>query len=170
MQLYLTRSGEPLGAVLAVPAQGQDWVSQLAFAPDGGRVLARTSARRWLHWRIEADSRPTETLLQDARLLDRGRPGDATPALRRRLRARDPGPWPALETAPAVPATRIIDGVALPPRPPGASALQLDLGAVYNVGADSERDLATNAVSMSAPVFFALTVEPVLNPDKEASR
>jgi WD40 repeat protein len=150
VQLYLTRSGDALGAPMPVPAQGQDWVSQLAFAPDGGSLLARTGARRWLHWRIEADRRPVEALLQDAQLLDTGAIADAAPDLRRRLRVRDHGNWPAVEVQAALPAIRMIDGVPLPPRSAAASALQLDLGPVYNVAADSERDVATNAVSSMA--------------------
>jgi hypothetical protein len=133
-----------------VPAQGQDWVSQLAFAADGSSLLARTGARRFLHWRIEADTRPVAVLLQDAQLLDKGRVAGDAPDLRRRLRVRDRGPWPALEPALPLAVARTIEQVPLPARSTSTGPLQLDLSAVYNVAADGERDVATNAVSSMA--------------------
>lgn len=82
---------------LALPSH--DAVQQLAFAPDGSRLIGRTIGGRWFQWRIAADTRPVDQIEQDLHLrdftdqslTDRGK---SAPTLsveqRRKLRAADP--------------------------------------------------------------------------------
>jgi WD40 repeat protein len=93
---------------LAIP--NHDVVQQLAFAPDGSQLIGRSMSGRWFQWRIAADARPVAAIEQDLHLRDftnqglNGQVKSAPPlsaALRRELRAADPGPTPERSAAAA---------------------------------------------------------------------
>ncbi|HWG10199.1 MAG TPA: serine/threonine-protein kinase [Rhodanobacteraceae bacterium] len=120
---------------LALP--NHDVVQQLAFAPDGSRLIGRTMSGHWFQWRTVADTRPVADIERDLRLRDftalstddakaaQGAP-KLTDAQRRRLRAADPGPAPEQAPAPASNAN-----VAAPT--PDARYEPLDIDAIANV-------------------------------------
>ncbi|MFD0739260.1 protein kinase [Lysobacter koreensis] len=86
--------GRPLGPPLRVPLRAPDVVAQLAFSPDGRRLVARTFLGRWLLWRIEPDPRPLRRIADEAQLLSplaSSRFQPPSPALRAALRGDDPG-------------------------------------------------------------------------------
>jgi len=113
---------------LALPHH--DVVQQLAFAPDGSRLIGRTMSGHWLAWRIVADTRPVAQIDEDLRLRDFTHRDQAVPLLsaeqRQRLRAADPGPTPEPTIAEPVNA-----GVAAPVPDPRYEPLNLD--AIANV-------------------------------------
>jgi hypothetical protein len=86
--------GRSLSAPLSAPIAGDDAIAQLAFSPDGTRLLARTINRRWLVWQLPPARLSTPALTRLAQLLD---PDPAQPltdadvaALRADLRAAAP--------------------------------------------------------------------------------
>lgn len=122
--------GPPLRFALPMP----DHVAQLAFSPDGRRLVARTALGRWLAWHLLPEARPHRVVAAETDLTA-PLPSTAftTPAapLRASLRQRDllaagpkppprPSPWSCLSP----------DGV-IPPRVAGTPARLLDLGARY---------------------------------------
>ncbi|MBP8297963.1 MAG: hypothetical protein KAX84_17770, partial [Burkholderiales bacterium] len=100
-------SGTPLSPPLRVALDPGDLVTQLAFAPDNGSLLARTEQGRWLHWPIATDARPLAEVARHAALLppplmplyfeQHPEPDAAT---RRALRAMDPGVAPNPDRGP----------------------------------------------------------------------
>ena len=115
---------------LALP--NHDAVQQLAFAPDGSRLIGRTIGGRWFQWRIAADARPVDAIEQDLHLrdlTDQGLTdqGKRSPSLsteqRRRLRAADPGPAPE---QPEATAADVNDAVAAPVADPRYEPLDID--------------------------------------------
>jgi eukaryotic-like serine/threonine-protein kinase len=133
--LHDADSATPLGPPLRVPLAQPDVISQLAFAPDGRKLVARTFSGRWLVWRLQADQRPLTAIAAEAAELapERGRPYvPPSTSLRQGLRARDPGvaavsvhtefsPWSCL--AP--------EDVVLP-RIEGTPSRLVDLSGYYN--------------------------------------
>jgi WD40 repeat protein len=118
---------------LALP--NHDIVQQLAFAPDGSRLIGRTITGRWFQWRIVADTRSVGEIEQDLRLRDftdqgLNDRGKSAPPLsaeqRRKLRAADPGPAPE-----AFATTPVNARVAAPVPDPRYEPLDLD--AISNV-------------------------------------
>ncbi len=108
--LFVTDRNERLTPDLKLPMPYHDAVQQLAFAPDGSRLIGRTIAGHWFEWRIVADTRPVDQIEQDLRLrdftdrseTDQGKPQSALSAeQRRKLRAADPGPAPVQPQAAA---------------------------------------------------------------------
>jgi hypothetical protein len=86
--------GRSLSAPLSAPIAGDDAIAQLAFSPDGTRLLARTVNRRWLVWQLPPARLGTPALTRLAQILD---PDPALPltnadvaALRADLRAAAP--------------------------------------------------------------------------------
>jgi WD40 repeat protein/tRNA A-37 threonylcarbamoyl transferase component Bud32 len=89
-----SKTGEWLAPPLRAPIPAPDVVSQVAFSPDGTRLLARTWFGRWLFWRLDRDDRPVADIEREVQILSpvRGAPVPASAEARRALRARDPGP------------------------------------------------------------------------------
>jgi WD40 repeat protein len=129
-----TTSNERLVPNFNLPLPNHDAVQQLAFAPDGSRLVGRTLSGHWFQWRLVADGRPIEAIEQSIQLYDfsdRGLndKGESAPPLpdpeRRLLRSADPGPAP---DAAAAAATASVAAPAPDPR-----YRPLDLDAIANV-------------------------------------
>ncbi|MBS0383060.1 MAG: WD40 repeat domain-containing protein [Proteobacteria bacterium] len=128
---------------LALP--NHDAIRQLAFAPDGSRLIGRTMSGHWFKWRIASDTRPVATIAQDLHLRDftdlgfneRGKSAPPLPAEeRRKLRAADPGSTPA-----PTPATLVNADVTAPV--PDARYEPLNLDAIANVDPREPMNRAT---------------------------
>jgi len=127
-------SNERLVPNFNLPLPDHDAVQQLAFAPDGSRLVGRTLSGHWFQWRIVSDQRTLPEIQQsiqlhdltDRDLTDRGESAPPLPDDQRRLlRSADPGPAP--EAAPvATPAA-----IAAPA--PDARYRPLDLETIANV-------------------------------------
>lgn len=131
VQVFDLVRGARLSASLAAPIAGNDGIGDLALAPDGSRLLARTVLGRWLSWDLGQLRLSGAALAPLAERLGSmaGPAGEITPAL------AQPGPRPARERLPPLPARRID----LPPAPDLAADprfLPLDLGAAVNVRFD----------------------------------
>ncbi|TAN07414.1 MAG: hypothetical protein EPN36_01920 [Rhodanobacteraceae bacterium] len=119
---------------LALP--NHDAVQQLAFAPDGSRLIGRTVAGHWFEWRIGTDRRPVDDIARDLALRDftgRSDAGQASVpplsvAARRALRAADPGPAPAPRPATVAAGNHTVAAPAADPH-----YEPLDLGPIANV-------------------------------------
>ncbi|MDE2270370.1 MAG: protein kinase, partial [Xanthomonadaceae bacterium] len=119
---------------LALP--NHDAVQQLAFAPDGSRLIGRTMAGHWFQWRIATDARPVNRITRDLALRDfteresigQGRVPPLSAGERRQLRAADPGTAPEQPAATAA----VVDdtAAALVPDP---RYEPLDIDAIANV-------------------------------------
>jgi hypothetical protein len=127
-------SNERLVPNFNLPLPNHDAVEQLAFAPDGSRLVGRTLGGHWFQWRLVADGRPIEAIEQSIQLYDFSDlgltdKGESSPPLpdpqRRLLRSLDPGPAPdaAAATAPA----------SVAPPAPDPRYRPLDLDAIANV-------------------------------------
>ena len=115
-------------AARALPAP--DIVTQLAFSPDGSRLLARTHFGRWLWWRLDPDARHDTVIAHEAELLSPGQGSTTTAAMsskqRRALRRLDPGPVQL--AAPRFLASSCLEPIPPPlPRDPSTPANLLDL-------------------------------------------
>ena len=85
-QVYDAR-GTLMGQVLSAEVPGNDTIAQLAFAPDGTGLLARTARGRLLHWDIAPErDQPERTLARLKRVIDPGAGVD-------RGLFDDPGAW-----------------------------------------------------------------------------
>jgi len=123
-------SGEWLAPPLRVPIPAPDVIAQLAFSPDGSRLLARTHFGRWLWWQLDPDTRDSAVIANEARLLSpvRGLPAATTVSREERsaLRRLDPGP-----TQSAAPRfltnSCLAPAPALLPRDPSTPVHLLDL-------------------------------------------
>jgi WD40 repeat protein len=123
-----TRTGEWLAPPLRAPIPAPDIVAQLAFSPDGSRLLARTYFGRWLWWRLDADRRTPAAIAREARDLSPVRGASQRPDASERhdLRAMDPGAAP--QALPMFAAgSCLAPNPPLPPRGPSTPARLLDL-------------------------------------------
>lgn len=122
-------------AHLRAPLPLPDRVWQLAFSPDGSRLLARSVRNRYLVWNLASDTRPLGAIERSFAL--RGVPGVQTLASmptateRAALHAFDPGPTPGADEA-ALPAIRQLPGGGVPPRSPATPSDAIDLDRWYN--------------------------------------
>ncbi|MCE5232127.1 MAG: WD40 repeat domain-containing serine/threonine protein kinase [Mizugakiibacter sp.] len=108
VQLYDATTAAAAGPPLHADSNAMDAIAQLAFSPDGNRLLGRTVQGHWLVWPIAPEQRPAGAMQSElARLGARDeaprRPQPPTAAERAALRARDPGAWPAAEIRPQPP-------------------------------------------------------------------
>lgn len=120
-------SGEWAAVLPAPPLPLGDHVVQLAFARDGGALLARTAQGRWVWWPLPDAAEDDDADLA-ATPTDDGPAGIAAPlpaAERARLRAADPGPPPVAA------ATATPTAAAVPPPPAAAGLVPLDLGPAH---------------------------------------
>ena len=85
-----TQTGEWLAPPLRTPIPAPDVVSQIAFSPDGTRLLARTYFGRWLWWRLDRDARSLAAIEREMQILApvRGAFVPASAEARHALRAR----------------------------------------------------------------------------------
>ena len=70
VHLIDARQGRRLSAPLTAPIAGDDAIANLAFSPDGGRLLARTINGRWLLWKFPRADDDVAALSRLARVLD----------------------------------------------------------------------------------------------------
>lgn len=128
---------------LALP--NHDAIQQLAFAPDGSRLVGRTLSGHWFQWRIASDTRPVAAITEDLRLRnftdlgwsDKGESAPPLPSAERRtLRAADPGPTPGPSRAAVVNANVTASA-------PDARYEPLDLDAIANVDPRAPMNRAT---------------------------
>jgi WD40 repeat protein len=156
VQLHDAATGVALGAPLAADGDANDTIVQLAFAPDGTRLLARTLQGRWRSWRIAGERRPLPALRQwTEATADAGLPGSARRVVdareRAALRAGDPGAWQAPGPRPA-PASITTDAGDVPLRPAGASPLLVDLGRGYTTSPERVHNRFYNVRAQMRPL------------------
>lgn len=156
VQLHDADTGEALGAPLPTDSDANDVIVQLAFAPDGTQLLARTLQGHWRHWRIAADTRSAKAM--EHAFLQAALPSLAPPGLRlptaadrRMMRADDPGAWPAPMPRPAT-ALASGHGVAIPRRSPGLPAALVDLTPAYNFDPETVRNRFFNVRGQMRPI------------------
>ncbi|HSC13155.1 MAG TPA: WD40 repeat domain-containing protein, partial [Rhodanobacteraceae bacterium] len=70
VHLLDAHQGRRLSAPLTAPIAGDDAIADLAFSPDGVRLLARTINGRWLLWELPRAEGNIDALAQLARVLD----------------------------------------------------------------------------------------------------
>lgn len=127
-------------ASLRAPLPAPDLVFQLAFSPDGKRLLARSLRNRLLVWNLASDDRATPEIARELALREVagdadgvGAPTEPTTAERDALRKGDPGA-PAAVPAATASIARILPGGSIPPRDPGTPPELLDLASDYTFG------------------------------------
>ncbi len=154
VQLHDARTGVALGPPLQGDSDANDVIVQLAFAPDGSRLLARTVQGHWRSWAIGADTRPVAQIAAQVTQAGVGRDGTrgvsvGSKADRLAMRRRDSGAWPG-----RVPqgAPTLAQGPSIPPRAATASPLLVDLGPAYNIGPDAVRNPFYNIRSQMRPI------------------
>lgn len=130
-------SGQLIGSPLQVPTDISERIAQMAFAPDGGRLLVRTTYGRWLLWDLTPDTRDVAVVAATATQTAPA-PGTAfvppSPALRAAWRQRElafasTNPKSAQAPPSAWSCTPPAD--AIPPRLPDTPARLLDLDAWF---------------------------------------
>lgn len=148
VQLFDAQSLAPLGQPLVADITALDVLAQLAFAPDGKRLVATSWLGYWLQWSTPSEVRDAATLTaelaalaeEDQRIL---RP--PTAAERRTLRLRDPGSWPAPVIRPhAQLGAPSRNREPIPLRAPELPPELIDLTAYYNNGPDTVRNFYYN--------------------------
>jgi hypothetical protein len=150
VQLFDARTLAPLGPPLVADITALDTISQLAFAPDGRRLVANTWLGYWMQWSTAADPRDAASLAADLAPLSPETEHQRvliapSAAERTALRRRDPGPWPAPEARPLAPDPHFnARGEPVPRRPSGLPPQLVDLTAYYNNGPDSVRNFYYN--------------------------
>jgi WD40 repeat protein len=164
VQLYSAADLTPIGPTLPTQGGPINSVSALAFSDDGRHLLAMMDppiSSNWVQWSVSASRRSVDELRADAALLE---PRDAGPRIltmadateRMRLRARDPGPLRAPEPRPAMAVERWIGADPIPARDPAASALQIDLGEVYNRAPRSSMNVMNTVIPAMNDTPFGL--------------
>lgn len=136
VQLHERGTGALIGRPLPADINTLDWIVHTAFTENGLR--ARSGFGRDLYWRLERERVGADLLAESvARLLPSAPNGRVlyapTAAERKRLRSRDPDPWPLDQPAPAVDlADNSKPGVPIPARTSRAPAELLDLAPAYD--------------------------------------
>ncbi len=155
VELFDVRDGKRV-VRLHAPLPKLDRVWQLAFSPDGNRLLAGTLRNRWLVWDIEPDARPVAAIQRELDLRAIGRRESSAAATlpvqsgeRAQMRARDPGPPAPAPWLDPMPAARMLANGSIPARSAQAPDSTLDLTASYNRALDEMRP------TMSAPSDYA---------------
>ena len=175
VQLHDAATGASLGPPLQGDSDANDGIVQLAFAADGSQLLARTVQGHWRVWKLAPEVRPVREIAEQLARLGTSNENQRSlrrPAAteRRALRARDPGPWPALEArpSPVFASSRgisssyplgnknadanSVERLPIPARSPGTSPLLLDLSAVYNTGPETVRNQFFNIRPQMRPL------------------
>ncbi|HJW46456.1 MAG TPA: serine/threonine-protein kinase [Lysobacter sp.] len=121
-------SGEWLAPPLRAPFPLPDVVAQLAFSPDGTRLLARSYFGRWLWWRVGTDTRDAAVVARTTRLLapQSGASPPVSAAERRNLQRLDPGAT-RLAMPRLPPSSCTVADAPAPPRDPATPTALLDL-------------------------------------------
>ncbi|MBS0570176.1 MAG: WD40 repeat domain-containing protein, partial [Proteobacteria bacterium] len=134
--------GGTLMATLRVALPRPDTVWQLAFAPDGNKLLGRSLHGRLMVWDLTPDARAPDAIARDLELRDfkplrsgsRIFSADPSAAERAALRASDPGAPPAPAVPAALETVRMLPGGGIPPRDASAPDTTLDLTPWYTFG------------------------------------
>ncbi|MEM1229125.1 MAG: WD40 repeat domain-containing serine/threonine protein kinase [Pseudomonadota bacterium] len=141
VRLY-DQQGVPVGAPLAIEISGHDSVAQLAFAPSGNGLLARTALGRSAYWPIPAAAADLSKL---RRVL-----ASETQSTSGALSTGDPGPWASGSEPRDTPIDRLVAETRIPPRDALSGPAQLDLGSVYTRGPDvRNHELGDTLIDMS---------------------
>jgi WD40 repeat protein len=138
VELFDARDGKRL-ARLHAPLPLPDRVWQLAFSPDGNRLLAATMRNRWLVFDIGPDTRTAGAIAREIGLRaieyreDAARTTEAVSAAERAaLHAADPGAPAAMVKIDESSVARQLPSGAIPVRDPQTPPECLDLTPVYN--------------------------------------
>jgi hypothetical protein len=139
-------------ARLQAPLPLPDRVWQLAFSPDGNRLLGRSVRNRWLVWDIAPEARPHAAVRRELELAGvdlENTPAPASEDERAALRERDPGA-PAPAARPAQQGVRSVAGGGIAARSADAPQATVDLTSVYNLGLNE-----VSRTSVHSPADFA---------------
>jgi WD40 repeat protein len=158
VQLYDADTFATIGPPLHADSDAIDVIVQLAFAPDGNRLLARTIQGHWLLWPIAAEPRATTDLDAELKRLRIDNENQRTVFMptageRAALRSRDTGAWspPGIRPAPAR-AALTEEGLPIPARAPGTSSSLIDLSKHYDIAPDSVRNVYYNVLPHMRPL------------------
>ena len=158
VQLYDAESAALIGPPLQSDSGAMDVIAQLAFSPDGSKLLGRTAHGHWLLWPIAVEPRPVAKLDKWLAQVSIERENQKAlympePSERLELRARDPGPWLAVEQRPVPKLQASAQAkVDIPMREPGLSPLLLDLGRQYDFAPDAVRNSYYNILPSMRPL------------------
>jgi hypothetical protein len=157
VQLYDADNAVAIGPPLQGDSDAIDIIMQLAFSPDGSKLLARTQGGHWLLWPIAVEQRTVKDIDAQLSRLNVGNENQQTVFMpnageRAALRARDPGPWllPAVRPVPAH-VSLSEEGLPIPARASGTSPLLLDLGPYYDFAPESVRNTFYNILPAMRP-------------------
>jgi WD40 repeat protein len=157
VQLYDVDNAVAIGPPLQGDSDAIDIIMQLAFSPDGSKLLARTQEGHWLLWPIAVEQRTVKDIDAQLSRLNIGNENQQTVLMpsageRTALRARDTGSWllPAVRPVPAH-VSLSEEGLPIPARASGASPLLLDLGPYYDFAPESVRNTFYNIVPAMRP-------------------
>jgi hypothetical protein len=150
VQIFDAATLEPLGPALGADITALDTLVQLAFSPDGERLVASSWLGYWLQWPVASDRRDATALAaalaplapeqEDQRVLQ-----PPTAQERRALRTLDPGAWTRPQPRPDHPIARLTASRdAIPARAEDASATLVDLTRQYDAGPDAVRNFYYN--------------------------
>jgi WD40 repeat protein len=164
IQLYSTTDLTPIGTPLQAQVGQMNTIDKMAFGPDDSDLLAMVDppiSTTWHLWRVPPSHRSVEELHADAALLAPRESGPrvlrmADSGERTRLRARDPGPPPAVEPRPQPAVARWIGSNPIPARDAAAGPMQIDLGGVYDRAPNSEINVMNSVLPALADIPFGL--------------
>jgi WD40 repeat protein len=144
VQLIDLASGATIGPPLLGDGNAIDVIAQVAFAPDGASVLARTVQGHWLLWPIAA-AKGAAHLTESLPALHAEREQQNVVRMpdaqvRAELRGDDPGVWQALAAQPPLATVAGVAGIRVPARAAGTPQELLDLSSLYNFGPEEVRN------------------------------
>lgn len=126
----------------SLPLPNDETVQQLAFAPDGSRLVGRTTSGHWFQWPLVTDKRPVAAIKRDISEHDFRQRDRAPPVITRaelkQLRTADPGPAPVESESVAGAPSSPIELPAADPR-----YQPLDLDPIANIDPRETMDHAT---------------------------
>ena len=144
-------TGVPLGPPLRTSLPTPDSIAQLAFSPDAGQLLARTTLGRWLRWSLLPEPRSAALMTEESALLapvpsEVFKPPSA--ALRASLRQRDRNAAPTPRPRPSV-WSCLPENDAIPPRLADTPPWLVDLSGKYTASLHeirSSKNIPSNAI------------------------
>lgn len=157
VQLLDAQTLQLLGPPLVADIEALDTLVQLAFAPDGKRLIALSWQGHWLQWSTASWERSVDALSRELATFVTDPDGALmlpSATERRELRAEDPGPWIAPEPRPVMPigGAAAGGGEPVPPRPSDLPPELIDLSRHYTFGPEALRNFYYNIRPSTRPL------------------